>query len=87
MDTNKYIRRLCKNILAGKFNWRKYSCGKNYYGKYICTQPLFSSYSQIGFSVNFPYSPSPMPNVEYDWEMRKLSLDEEDWRAWLGIEK
>lgn len=83
MDTDKYIRRLCRHILSGRFDWRKYCTARSYFGRYICVQPLFCSYGQIGFSLYFPYSRVPMPDVEYDWELHKLTLDEEDWRTWL----
>lgn len=83
MDTDKYIRRLCRNILSGRFDWRKYCTARCYFGRYICVQPLFCSYGQIGFSLYFPYTRVPMPDVEYDWELHKLTLDEEDWRTWL----
>lgn len=83
MNTDKYIRRLCRNIINGHFNWRRYRTAKSYFGRYICVQPLFCSYGQIGYSVYFPHSREPMPDVEYDWELHRLTLDETDWRAWL----
>ena len=48
------LKLLCRNIAAGRFNWRRY-----------CT----------------PYS--NMPEVEYDWEMGKLTIDEENWKEYF----
>jgi hypothetical protein len=31
--------------------------------------------------VHFPYS--NMPEVEYDWEMGKLTIDEENWKEYF----
>lgn len=73
MDKN-VIKRLCDNIVNGKFNWRKYCDSQTYFGKLICVQPLFSSYGQIGFIVYFPYQ-SDMPEITFDWELGKLTLD------------
>ena len=39
------------------------------------------SYGQIGYTVYFPYS--DMPEVEYDWEMNKLTIDKENWENYL----
>lgn len=84
MDRNKYLHRLCRNILGGHFNWHKYCTPQSYFGCDICVQPLFCSYGQIGFSLYFPYSSKPMPEIEYDWELHKLTLDEEDWQEYLS---
>ena len=42
------------------------------------------SYGQIGYTIHFPYSRDPMPELAYDWEMNDLTIDEEDWRKWLS---
>lgn len=84
MDRNKYLHRLCRNILSGRFNWHKYCTPQSYFGRDICVQPLFCSYGQIGFSLYFPYSSEPMPEIEYDWELHKLTFDEEDWQEYLS---
>lgn len=46
-----------------------------------CVIPLHSSYGQIGYTVYFPYS--NMPEVEYDWEMGRLTVDEENWQEFF----
>ena len=51
------------------------------YGHEICVIPLHSSYGQIGYTVYFPYS--NMPEVEYDWEMGRLTVDEENWQEYF----
>ena len=75
---DKYLWRLCKNIIAGRFNWRGYCSQQSYYGREICVTPLFCSYGQIGYTVNFPYS--RMPDVEYDWEV--VSMQDGDISAY-----
>lgn len=75
------LKLLCCNIAAGRFNWRKYCTPQPYYGHEICVIPLHSSYGQIGYTVYFPYS--NMPEVEYDWEMGRLTVDEENWQEFF----
>ena len=74
------LKLLCCNIAAGRFDWRKYCTPQPYYGHEICVIPLHSSYGQIGYTVYFPYS--NMPEVEYDWEMGRLTVDEENWQEY-----
>lgn len=50
------LKMLCCNIVAGRFNWRKYCTPKSYFGQEICVMPLHCSYGQIGYTVYFPYS-------------------------------
>lgn len=76
------LKMLCSNIMAGRFNWRKYCNPQPYFGREICVTPLHCSYGQIGYTIHFPYSPD-MPEVEYDWEMKKLTIDEENWKTYL----
>ncbi len=75
------LKLLCCNIAAGRFDWRKYCTTQPYYGHEICVIPLHSSYGQIGYTVYFPYA--DMPEVEYDWEMNKLTIDKENWESYL----
>ena len=63
MTTNDILKRLCGNIAAGRFNWRKYCRPQSYFGWEICVTPLHCSYGQIGYTVHFPYT--NMPEVEY----------------------
>lgn len=75
LSDKSYYRRLCRNILADRFNWRKYCTPSLYFGREICVTPLHCSYGQIGYTINFPYTNAP--EVEYDWEMNKLTIDDE----------
>lgn len=75
------LKLLCRNIAAGRFNWRRYCTPQTYFGQEICVTPLHCSYGQIGYTVHFPYS--NMPEVEYDWEMGKLTIDEENWKEYF----
>ncbi len=84
-NEDKILKRLCGNIAAGRFNWRKYCTQQLYFGWEICVTPLHCSYGQIGYTVNFPYT--NMPEVEYDWEMGKLTIDGEKWRSYLQNEQ
>lgn len=78
LSDKSYYRRLCRNILADRFNWRKYCTPNLYFGREICVTPLHCSYGQIGYTINFPYANAP--EVEYDWEMNKLTIDDENWK-------
>ena len=49
--------------------------------------PLHASYGQIGYTIHFPYSRDPMPELAYDWEMDDLTIDEKDWQKWLSPEE
>lgn len=77
LSDKSYYRRLCRNILADRFNWRKYCTPSLYFGREICVTPLHCSYGQIGYTINFPYTNAP--EVEYDWEMNKLTIGDENW--------
>lgn len=80
-----YYGRLCRNILAGRFDWRKYCTPRHYFGREICVTPLHCSYGQIGYTIHFPYANST--ELEYDWEISVLTIDDEDWREYLaGLE-
>lgn len=76
------LKRLCGNIAADRFDWRKYCTPQPYFGREICVTPLHCSYGQIGYTVHFPYSPD-MPAVEFDWEMDELTIDGEKWKSYL----
>ena len=83
-NEDKILKRLCGNIAAGRFNWRKYCTPQLYFGWEICVTPLHCSYGQIGYTVHFPYT--NIPEVEYDWEMGKLTIDGETWKGYLRNE-
>lgn len=78
---NKILKRLCGNIAADRFNWRKYCTQQLYFGCEICVTPLYCSYGQIGYTVYF--LSTNMPEVEYDWEMGKLTIDGDRWKSYL----
>ncbi len=86
MTTKAYLWRLCRNIIKDRFNWRKYCTPQSYYGMEICVTPLHCSYGQIGYTIHFPYSRTPMPEIEYDWEMRKLQIEDMHWKTYLESE-
>jgi len=72
LSDKSYYRRLCRNILADRFNWRKYCTPSLYFGREICVTPLHCSYGQIGYTINFPYTNAP--EVEYDWEILMMKI-------------
>lgn len=84
MTTEQYINRLCRNIKTERFAWDKYLAPQNYFWKELCVTPLHAFYGQIGYTIHFPYSREPMPELEYDWELDDLTIDEMDWKEWLS---
>lgn len=81
----KYLKRLCDNIVAGKFNYEKYLSRRNYYGVDIETMPLHCSYGQIGFTAYtfFPHS-FLQCEIKYDWEKEEVTINEEPYREFLN---
>lgn len=63
MTTEQYINRLCRNIKTERFAWDKYLAPQNYFGKELCVTPLHAFYGQIGYTIHFPYSREPMPEL------------------------
>ena len=78
---DKIIHTLCTNIHNGRFNSEKYYTPQAYYGTVICVTPLHCSYGQIGYTVSFPYT--SLPEVKYDFELKKLTVDGVDWREYF----
>ena len=37
------LKLLCRNIAAGRFNWRRYCTPQTYFGQEICTVPMAKS--------------------------------------------
>ena len=37
------LKLLCRNIAAGRFNWRRYCTPQTYFGQEICVTPLHCS--------------------------------------------
>ena len=85
MTKKIFINHLCKNILSGRFDWEKYLSLKSYFGKQICTTPLHASYGLVGFSVYFPYNTESFPKVEYDIELKRLTIDGQSLQQWLSV--
>lgn len=80
----KYLQRLCKAIITRRFNDENYSQRKYWYGKEIMTEPLFCSYGTIGFSVSVYDKYSHVCTVEWDGEMKKLTIDDEPWKDYIN---
>lgn len=57
------LKLLCCNIVAGRFDWKKYCTPQSYCGQEICVVPLHCSYGQIGYTVHFPYSDIPAETI------------------------
>ena len=80
MKDYQFYRIICKNILAGKFNWEKYKDGGVYFGKTIYTQPLHCSYGLIGFIV----SVNNNCDICYDREERELDIDDMPYKQYIN---
>ena len=88
-DSTKIYRKTQKKGASQTYDtpsWRKYLTTRSYFGRDLCVTPLHVSYGQIGYTIHFPYSRAPMPELAYDWEMNELTIDEEDWQKWLADE-
>lgn len=53
MTDGAILARLCGNVTAGRFDWRKYCTPQTYFGREVCVTPLLCSYGQIGYAVHF----------------------------------
>ena len=80
----KYLKRLCKAILARRFNDENYRQRKSWYGKDIQTEPLFCSYGTIGFTVSVYDCYDHFCTVEWDGELHKLTIDDEPWKDYIN---
>ena len=47
MTDGAILARLCGNVTAGRFDWRKYCTPQTYFGREVCVTPLLCSYGQI----------------------------------------
>lgn len=79
----KYLKRLCRAILARRFNDENYRQRKSWYGHDIITEPLFSSYGTIGFTA-IVYA-TPAYNIQFDWEMKELTIDDVPWKDFINF--
>lgn len=84
---DKYLKRLCKAILADRFKESNYRMGRRYYGCEIITNPVFStSHDVIGFSASvYDESGHHYCDVQYDWELNELMIDEMDYRDYFNL--
>lgn len=78
----KYLKRLCKAIISGRFNYENYLNEGYWHGVEIQTMPLFCSYGKIGFTI-IVYAKTQY-EIQYDWEMKELTIDEEDWKDYIN---
>lgn len=83
MNNLKTLKRLCENIKNGRFNWEKYLTPQKYYDVEIAVIPLHCSYGQIGYTIYFPFS--TMPEIQYDWELNELLVDETEYQTWITL--
>ena len=82
----KYLKRLCNAIIADRFNDERYRHGGTYYGIDIVTKPLFCSYGEIGFTVTvYSDSSDQQYTVQYDWEIKELTIDDSPWKDFINI--
>lgn len=81
----KYLKRLCRAILARRFNDENCRQRKSWYGKDIQTEPLFCSYGTIGFTVSVYDCYEHFCTVEWDGELHKLTIDDEPWKDYINI--
>lgn len=79
MATSKkdIVIRIADTIESGKFNWKRYTSQKPYYGYEIMTEPLHCSYGQIGYTVSIYENGRHIHTLTYDWEMERFSVDDE----------
>lgn len=80
MEETKYLKMLCKKILADKFAEERYRSGDFYYGRYIETSPVFCSYGRIGYEVTIEHNLA----VKYDWELEKLYIDDLPYKEYFN---
>lgn len=83
MTTTGILKRLCKSMVSGRFDWRKYCTPQPYCGRVICVTPLFASYGQIGYTVNFPFQYDMPCECEFDREQGELTIDGDDWEDYI----
>lgn len=81
----KYLQRLRKAILAGRFNEMNYRERKSWNGKDIQTEPLFCSYGKIGFTVSVYKDDCHFCDVEWDYDLHKLTIDGFPWKEYINL--
>ena len=78
----KYLKRICKAILANRFNYERFLNGGTWNGVEIMTCPIFVSYGKIGYSVSII---GENYELSYDWEMEELTINDEPWKEFLNL--
>lgn len=78
-----YLKRICKAILAGRFNYENYLNGGYWYGVEIQTMPLYVSYGLIGFTATI--LGETQYEIQFDWEMKELLIDDTEWKESLNL--
>ena len=82
----KYLMRLSNAIISGRFNNENYRQRKSYYGREIQATPLFCSYGEIGYSVAVYDNGHHEHTLEFDWEMKKLSIEDMPYKYAINLE-
>lgn len=82
---DKYLKRLCKAILSQRFNDENYRQKRRWNGKDIMTEPLFSSYGRIGFTVAVYECYDHFCTIQYDAELNQLSIDDTPWKDYINL--
>ncbi len=80
----KYLTRLCNAIISGRFNDENYRTKKSWHGKDVMTEPLFCSYGTIGYSVMVYENYDHFCTVQWDGDMRALTIDDEPWKDYIN---
>lgn len=80
----KYLIRLCKAILEDRFNEENYRQRRSWYGKDIMTEPLFCSYGKIGFTIAVYENYDHFCTVQWDGDLKELSIDDEPWKDYIN---
>lgn len=82
----KYLTRLCKAIIAGKFNDENYRDRKSWYGKDVQTCPLFCSYGTIGFTADvYNERGRNYCTVSFDGDLDELTIDDIPWKEFINL--
>lgn len=80
----KYLKRLCRAILADRFKDENYRQLKSWYGKYIQTEPLFTSYGAIGFTVAVYDCWEHFCTVQWGGDLHELTIDDTPWKEYIN---
>lgn len=81
---DKYLKRLCNAIIAGRFNDENYRQKRSWYGKDIMTEPLSCSYGAIGFTVEVYENYYHFCSVQWDGDLKELNIDDEPWKDYIN---